>query len=147
MKPSDIYALPNIAHKFASRDVCGYLLNSWHQHIPEIDSYDFGKLPEDSPLEIKIHVDPFIDGYRVLTIGSLWWHGNPVMIFRHAGRSGHDAYDRFITDEAAYMDVVQYLRTFVKNDLSNVIALNENNLDLDSFFGYDMVELFPDCKG
>lgn len=131
MKPCDIYKLMPIK---CTRDIYS-LIDDWHSHVPEIDPYDIDyKL--NNRIELKIYYDPYIDGDRCCTVGSAWFDNQPVMIFRHAGRSGHDAYDRFITDKTLYLEMVQYLRSLSSAECEDVIDPSENIEKLDSFYGH-----------
>jgi hypothetical protein len=148
MKPSEIYALPDIALPGHSRDIFGLMLNGWHCHIPEIGDEHYFELPDDSPLRIRIHTNPWIDYERVNTIGSLWMNDSPVMIFRHAGRGGHDQYDRFITDHEAYEKVIAYLKTFIPaRPPEDVYDPEEDIADLNHFYGELMFDLIRNAKG
>lgn len=145
MKPSDIYNLPDIGNEYNRKDI--YLLSSgWHNHLPELpdlDTADLHELPAGSPVEIRLHVNPYIDGERCMTVGSVWFDKQPVMIFRHAGRSGHDDYDRFITNEELFFKMIGYLRGLIPDEegLREVCDPNEDIADLDWFYGTDIKKL------
>lgn len=148
MKPSEIYALPDIGNEYNAHDIFD-LINGWHCHIPEFEHFhDWLELPADSPVKIRLHVDPYIDGDRCCTIGSVWLHDAPFMIFRHAGRSGHDQYDRFITDYPAYGRFVEYLRTLMPaaTPPGDVRNADEDIPDLDYFYGSNMTDLIAKAR-
>ena len=138
MRPCDIYAMPDIARDWQKRDFY-MLLNEWHNHLPEIkDTYSLYEIPLDSPMEIKVHFDAPIDYERCCIIGSVWFDNQPIMIFRHAGRGGHDDYDRFITDPMRFGKLVAYIQSLIPNQAVNDYV--DAGLDLkalDRFYGYD----------
>ena len=109
LSPSDVYAAPELQLSRSLR----LLTNGWHNNLPELPE-DFD--PVQNRIEIKTHYDPYIDGERVCTIASAWFDDLPVMVFRCAGRGGHDEYDRFITDRTQFKKMVAFLRTLLKDE-------------------------------
>lgn len=145
MKPSEIYALPFELNNWP----LGTLTDGWHNHLPEVGDtvyFDFYfDLPPNSPLQVRTHIDPYIDGERCCHIGSAWFDGKPVMIFRHAGRSGHDRYDRFITDTVGFDKMLQYIRSLMPGiEIENVVDPNKDLKELDEFYGDTMAWLIED---
>ena len=128
----DIYAAPVIREEkgiyLLTRNRCN--------NLPELpDDFD----PEQDRVKIKIHYDPPIDGSRCCTVGSTWFDGFPVMIFRHAGRSGHDEYDRFISDKARFSQMVDFLRSLLTLEEANEVEEIDPSkplLELTEFYGY-----------
>ena len=109
LSPNDVYASPELQLTHSLH----LLNNGWHNNLPELPE-DFN--PVQNRIEIKTHYDPYIDGERVCTIASAWFDDSPVMVFRCAGRSGHDEYDRFITDAPRFREMVAFLRTLLEDE-------------------------------
>lgn len=128
----DIYAAPVIREEkgiyLLTRNRCN--------NLPELpDDFD----PEQDRVKIKIHYDPPIDGSRCCTVGSVWFDDSPVMVFRHAGRSGHDEYDRFVSDKARFSQMVDFLRSLLTLEEANEVEEIDPSkplLELTEFYGY-----------
>ena len=129
---NDIYAAPVIREEKGI-----YLLTGcWFNNLPELPN-DFD--PDQDRVKVKVHYDPYIDGERCCTVGSVWFDGFPVMIFRHAGRSGHDEYDRFISDKVRFSQMVDFLRSLLTvEEAEEVEEIDPSKplLELTEFYGY-----------
>ena len=136
MKPSDIYRLTPIS---TTHDLYP-LLNGWHCHIPGVCIDDL-KQTETDRIELRTYYDPYIDGERCCTVGAAWFDGQPVMLFRHGGRSGHDEYDEIVTDPIAYDLMVRHLeslRTPVRNPDTLTVDPDAELPDLDMFYNHSL---------
>jgi hypothetical protein len=130
--PNDIYNAPVLS----SRTALWTLTDGWHRHLEELPDGFLDDIEQDQVL-LKIHVDEDLDGERCIQIGSVWFQDHPVMIYRHAGRGGHDQYGRFITDPVRFEQMISYLRS-LKQQVEpeyNVYDPNEPSLDLTYFYG------------
>lgn len=129
---NDIYAAPVIREEKGI-----YLLTGcWFNNLPELPN-DFD--PDQDRVKVKVHYDPYIDGERCCTVGSVWFDGVPVMAFRHAGRSGHDEYDRFIGDKVRFSQMVDFLRSLLTvEEAEEVEEIDPSKplLELTEFYGY-----------
>jgi hypothetical protein len=136
MKANDIYNFIPIK----TTNNLYYLTNGWHPHIPEIENHRLVDNADDlnTRIEIRIYFDPYIDGERCCTVGAAFLDKQPVMIFRHGGRGGHDSYDRFITNYKLYQEMVAYLRTLcMADDIPDEIVDPTHDLDdYEVFYGY-----------
>lgn len=162
MKPSEIYKLPFTVWDSPHMSILDPLTDSWHRHLPmmdpEIDALsDLGLEPElRERFQVRIHVNDYIDGERCRVVGSLWFDQHPVMIFRHAGRSGHDSYDEFVTDSARFEKALDFLRSLIAGDnpTYRTVDPEKDIKELDFFYGEPMSDskgpikvACPDCKG
>lgn len=148
MKPSDIYKLPEIRQHW--KMTFDELVSGWHSHIPEIDPGDIAweKVNCLTRIDIKVHVDHFCDYERICRVASVWFDEQPVMIVRHAGRSGTDEYSRFITDRHLYTEMVEYAKSKILRDdiVSDVFTEDEDIEVLDFFYGAEMSFLITDAE-
>jgi len=133
MKPNELYQRKpeRTTHELYS------VIGGWEPHIAEIDECDFyyDKCQEEERIEIKFYKDFCFDGRRTWTLGSIWFEGKPLMVFRNAGREGIDHYSRFITNQELYHDMVAYLRSFCIDQDLEVYDPDEDIEDLESFYG------------
>jgi len=139
MKPQDIYNTPPIKTSFDLHP----LLDNWHPHLAShLTESELDPAKPNTRIEIKIHYDPYIDGNRCCTVGSAWFDNKPVMIFRHGGRSGHDAGDECVTDLPAYLEMLAYLESLRKVDDSalDIRAPDEDVPELNEFYNHDIRE-------
>lgn len=135
MKIKDIYAMQPI---HTSYDVYS-LLNCWHPHIKEVENLqlNYDKADCQSRIEIRTYYDPYIDSERCCTISAAYFDNSPVMLFRYAGRSGHDAYDEFITDREAYNRMVSFIRELCHVEPEESFDEDQDLECLDTFYGCD----------
>lgn len=102
MNANDIYKMP----------VKKTVTNLWQVENIMSDVVPFGhwlSIPEDSPVEIKIHKNPYIDGTRSWLLVSLWWEGNPVAVGQEAGRAGRDFRKLFVTNRDGFAKLAGHL--------------------------------------
>lgn len=138
MKPADIYSLEP---QFRSHDL-DCVLNGWHHLVYEVELHlmDYVKMDAQTRIEERVYFNPYIDGHRVFTVGALFFDGEPVMIFRYAGRSGNDAKDRFVTNADLYAKMVVFMQSLYKTQLEeeDVIDPRVDVQALDYFYSTKM---------
>lgn len=139
MKPSELYA-----RKEERRDhrIAVLGCNKWetrHRHIPEIE-FDLLESDPNSRITIRYYKDFCFDGRRIWRMASVWYGDRPVMIIRNAGREGDDHHSRFVTDEALYGEMVEYLHTLAlpsaKRPPEDLVDPETDIPDLESFYGW-----------
>ena len=103
------------------------------------DEFPYG-FDESKNTRIKVlqHYYWCEDGRRVVAVYSAWFDDHSVVIFRGAGREGHDAYDRYITDSTLYGEMVAYWRTLIPGDDVEHVDPEEDIPALDFIYGQDM---------
>lgn len=116
-----------------------YNLYEIDDHLEELYT-EVGYIPdlEQSRVLIKYYMYEHIDHRRVKIFGSIWFDNKPVMLFRNAGREGYDEYDRFITNESLYWEMLDYIRSLLgysKPELRDVIPPDEPCPRLHVFYG------------
>jgi len=74
----------------------------------EIDTWS---IPDDTNKRVshRIVADPYIDGHRCHTLGTLWLDDKPFAVTQVGGRGGKDHHDYFVTDRGLYLEAWQYL--------------------------------------
>jgi hypothetical protein len=86
------------------------LTNGWHCHVPEAENWDIDD-SKNERIELRMYVDYSFDCERNCDIGAAFLDGKPVLLFRNAGRGGHDEYDTFVTDRALYGEMLKYMHS------------------------------------
>jgi hypothetical protein len=124
--PNDIYNAP-----YEETYHLGVLTNRWYLHLPELPE---GSL--DSVEQTRVMCRTHINGERCFIVGSVWFDGKPVMIYRHAWQGGRDVCDRFITEGELFDEMIRYLRSLlpVKGE-KKVYDPNEPSVELSRFYG------------
>lgn len=134
VSPNEVYALqPQRVDR-----ALDFLNGCYYQHIPEVDLWG---IPDaaNQRVEGRIirHVD--YDFRRYWRLATVWLDDRPVMIVQNAGREGDDHAQRFITDPAAYIEMVAYLRSLVPaEEVLDVIDPTLPRDDLISFYNDGM---------
>lgn len=137
MKPSELY---NRTPKSTTGDIS--ILRSYsYNHVPEIEDYfnNNGDLEDkNTKIQIKIYKHFDYDFRRFWRLASVWFEGKPVMIIQNAGREGDDHKKRFITDESAYISMVQYIKSLLpvlfETKIEDVVDPEEEIDKLDKFY-------------
>jgi hypothetical protein len=118
-----------------------YLFGHYYNFMPEITDFygwvDYEKI-ENPRIEIKILKDFDFDGRRFWKLATVWFDGKPIMITRNAGREGDDHATRFVTDEKRYKKMVEYVKTLLPvefTEVEDVVDANKNIKDLETFYG------------
>ena len=134
MKLHEVYELPDLP---GYRSLVGTLVSGWHRHLPELEGVEHDlpyELPDDSPLQIRLHIDHNFDGERTMTMGSVWFESSPFMVFYHAGRSGHDDYNDWTTNWGIRGQAVAYILTLVKSREPEV-KNDDTHMDVPEMYG------------
>jgi hypothetical protein len=107
---NDLYAVQQYEER---SDFMPYMF----QCFDGIDSYLISDEAEKANTRLvtrEIH-DPYIDGYRVHTLATLWFDGKPFAVVQSAGRSGRDHFMDFVTDGDVFMQAWKYLKELETN--------------------------------
>lgn len=113
-------------------------------HVPEIEWLTRGLHGVTSArVLIKTHQCIYQDHRRFWALRSVWFDGKPIMLLQNAGREGDDHRKRYITDLAAYLEMVNHIHSLVEVQLeqetfeSNVTDPNKPEPNLTKFYhGY-----------
>lgn len=117
---NDLYAMARkLEDSYEPYDPCSF------RRFMDIDTYS---IPEDANKRVahRIISDPYIDGYRVFTLGSLWLDGKPFAITQEGGRGGKDQHDYFVTDKALYLEALTYLLSLYAPDDPQFLIIDPN---------------------
>lgn len=107
-------------------------------------------------LQVRELVNPYIDGYRIAQMHTLWLDGHPVLIVQDAGRGGDDHHKRWVTDGPRYFEMLAYLlsKLAVENEAHDITDPEAEVYEetVFSFYGKDFGEQFgykaePRTKG
>lgn len=140
MTPNELYAM-----KHESIGTLNMLNESMHSHISESD---INYIPYDTlapKVEIRIIKYFEFDYRRFWRLATVWYEDKPVMIIRNAGREGDDHSSRIITDKAAYVDMIRYIRSLLAIEFQSEDSYkdpNEDIVNLDSFYGNSLSSTF-----
>ena len=140
MKPSELYARePEKIINLIEPDCdYSYISGCYYNHIPEIADDRFRP---STRIKVRIYKDFNFDGRRFWRIASIWIDDIAVMIVRNAGREGDDFYDRFITNQEAYGEMVSHLselRIPDEHDLKELVDKDADIPNLTDFYGNDL---------
>lgn len=110
--PAELYALKPASVSYDPWRVVDVHLRN------EISPYDFDNdaVEATNRVETRTLVDLCYDGRRTWTLQTVWFDDKPVMVVTSSGRDGDEYHDRWITDGAAFHDLVRFLHSFVKED-------------------------------
>jgi len=137
MKPIDFYQLEPVKI-LDGAEAINELRGFYYNHIPEITD-DLGWLNGNKQIYVKIINRRYIDDRRYWQVAGVWFDDIPVMIIQNAGREGDDHARRFITNEDAYLDMVDYIRNLLNpNICDKVYSVEEDIKDLIEFYGYKL---------
>lgn len=135
MKPSQIYQAP------FNRLLSIYTLSpECHRAMEEFPT----NVPEEKNIRVSVREHFFWteDSERIVQVASAWLDDQPVMILRCAGRGGCDEYDRFITDEPRFREMLRYLQELSGPKLpswdSDVVEPDQELLELNELYGHDL---------
>jgi len=138
MTPAELYARTPESITFEL--YC--LMGCYYNFIPEIEESDFhwnGELKGNTRISIHIYKDFNFDGRRFWRLASVKFDDDFVMIIQNAGREGDDHTARFITNENAYVKMVEYIRTLLpvipEEGREDVVSENDNFPGLADFYG------------
>ena len=88
-----------------------------------------------------------LDGRRGLWIYSVYFDNEPIALWYEAGREGDDSNEGFIINEKLFSDAIEYLKTFInKEEYIKETNINEDLLELDTIYGYDLKSIIKDIK-
>jgi len=140
MKPSELYAREpeKIINLIEADCDYSYISGCYYNHIPEIADDRFRP---SNRIKVRIYKDFNFDGRRFWRIASIWIDDIAVMIVRNAGREGDDFYDRFITNQEAYREMVSHLselRIPDEHDLKELVDKDTDIPNLTDFYGNDL---------
>lgn len=104
------------------------------------DDFDIQKI---SIVIIKNHVNQVIDNYgeRGISIDSIWFKGNPVMIILKAGRGLMDEDKESINDSKLYKDMKNFILSLKIEDSIIEKPFNEPNSNISKIYGFSTREL------
>jgi hypothetical protein len=132
MKAQDLYAMTP-----------EYTILSSHMlkwHVPEINFYRADPNGDrNTRVSIRVIREVNFDHRRFWRLATVWLDDQPVMVIQNAGREGDDHYDRFVTNGAAYVRMVEYLRTLEIPEDVDIPRLVDPAQDLPAltgFYGY-----------
>lgn len=131
MKPNELYQC-----KPDKEDKDVYKVRDFFPEVYNIYDFDEDHYVNLTRFSIKYYADPYIDGYRVWRLASIWIDNKPFMVIQLAGRGGRDHTGKFITDSELYVKCVQYLQSFcpIVNDF-DVFNPEEDISTLTKFCG------------
>jgi hypothetical protein len=120
-------------------------LDPWHFHrtLPELEH---DRIPETDDVSANTRVearylsDPYIDGYRVSELYTLWLDDKPFAVCQEAGRSGKDHQARFLTDAKVFGEAMAYLVSLYEYEAEEspeIIDPNTPMRALTTFYGDD----------
>ncbi len=131
MKPSELYARPHVS---TSYDL--YRLRALDDFY-DVDPDDQNK--KLKRVEIRYYKDHSFDGERCWTLASVYFDGEPVMIYQEAGRGGRDHCLDFITDRIRYKGMVVYLCSLMPPEPEEAAYDPDEDIErLDTFYGYSL---------
>lgn len=134
MTPNELYKQ---TPEKEDRDVYNARLDKFMPEIQNISEIDYVDYPELTRFTVKYYADPYIDGYRVWKLASLWLDDKPFMVIQEAGRGGRDHSQKFITDIETYKACVDYLQSFcpvVNPEYLDIYNQDDDIPNLTSFF-------------
>lgn len=108
---SQVYALP--ATKIPLTQFV--LADTWFKATDLDFLYDgevLQGLEADGRLEVLQLIYESADGYRYAAMYTVWLDKSPVFIVQQAGRGGQDYFNRWVTDEKGYLELLAYLQEF-----------------------------------
>ncbi|WP_162570971.1 MULTISPECIES: hypothetical protein [unclassified Variovorax] len=111
LKLKEVYLLPTkpVLH------TTWVLSGQWLPEIQDLDSNCTTEFLETLDLEKRFDVRQlmfeYFDGERSAQMHTLWFDGKPVCIVQDAGRGLRDHHRRWVTDAAAFEQLVAYLRS------------------------------------
>lgn len=118
-----------------------YLFGTYYNFMPEIDNF-YGWIQWEKidklRIEIKIIKNFNFDGRRFWQLATVWFDGKPIMITRNAGREGDDHASRFVTDEDGYRKMVEYAKSLLPvefSEVKDVVNPNDDIEGLETFYG------------
>ena len=146
MTPRQIYEMP------AERVELGlsHLVGFYYNHIEEISDAWRAWLAKRSNhrVEIKFIKDFYFDHRRVWTLATVWFDKNPVMIIQNAGREGDDHAERFITNKAAYIRMIDFISPLTPTQADTLpatiktVGMDADIPELTEFYGQRLDQPF-----
>lgn len=116
----------------------------YYNHVPEIDGYSVDWKRNERVLVRPVGEKNY-DGRRFWRLAAVFLDDKPVMLVQNAGREGDDHAKRFVVDGVAYREMVGYLMSIYEEPEidanSDVISLDEERQDLDSFYNDDLAHV------
>ncbi len=110
------------------------------KQLPEVPELEWSYVTNEQALRVQLRtVFSFDFDYRrswVLT--TVWFDGAPLMVLQNAGRSCNDYKQRYITNEALFSAMVNYLKTLLADELDvqdEVVDPDKSFPELTSFYG------------
>ena len=127
MKPSELYEMDPIRE---TKDI-----ESLEGHV-EVNMMDIDD-EKNERVSLRYYADPYIDGYRIWQLFSVWFDDRPVMICQRAGRSGRDHGDTFVTDNQAFREMNEYLFSIREDyvDEEDIYDPDQDIENLTDFYG------------
>lgn len=134
--PNDLYKAKSLEE--TSRE--------WNYEILEIledffidfypSQYEDLGIQEPFRLVAKKIADPYIDGRRICTLGTLWFDDKPFAVYQKAGREGRDHQELFVTHKQLYIESRKYLESFRNYDGVYPIDPCKPYKELTNFYGH-----------
>lgn len=146
MRPIDLYRMEP---QDISRSI-GKLHGSNYDHLEELTrklnvfSY-YGLEDANEKVEIRYYAHYFFDERREWRLASVWFEDKPVMIIQNAGREGDDHARRYITDENAFKQMLDYIEFIIQEgeeDPIDVVSEDDDIEELDTFYGHTLASFY-----
>ena len=146
MTPKEFFNKYNV--QFTSSDV-HMIFSIGSDHFYEIPSiYDLNTelfKEKNTKISIDFYKNHSYDGRRIWRLAVVVFDNKKVMFVQNAGREGDDHSERFILNREAYLEMVDYLKSFeYKDDNSDIKewGMEENIGGLTSFYSQDLDDEF-----
>ena len=109
MTPNELYA----REPERVDDDLNVLAGCYYNFLEELQGFDnygvFINREKNTRVDIRYYKDFDFDGRRFWRLASVWYEGQPVMIFQNAGREGDDHTRRIITDLPRFHQMIRYI--------------------------------------
>jgi len=123
-------------HEDETNDI-SILSGLYYNFIPELNGIKLSETKFEL-ITIEIIKNHLFDHRRYWRLAIVYFAHFPVMIIQNAGREGDDHAKRFLLDIEMYKKMLQYLIRFATFD-EEIISLDENREDLDTFYGHKLL--------
>lgn len=114
-----------------------------YTHIPEIGderelgaNLDYGRIKDQTRIKINYLKDHCFDGRRVWQLYYVTFDEKLVMFCNNAGREGDDHYSRKVFDKELYLQMLEYIKTFIEDGFEDVDDLGTTEDDASAFFEF-----------
>lgn len=114
------------------------------EYFDAVDEYSFNweQAEKTGMARVDYYLDVCFDGRRGMTLGCIYFEGEPVLVFQQAGRENRDYKAHWIISRERKRAMTHWLMEFVEDpDWENETSLDEKIPELSYFYGNSILDV------